>query len=431
MSVADVVPLDVSGGIDMDLHDVSANDMMQWALANVGGEPAYAVRHGNEPVSTFGVSRNCTMHPYDVSNFFEKAFPCLFPYGRGGLEAPHDTSVGFREHIRWALQYHDRRFRTHELFPLVAFAISQRREAMMTSKIRIRHKDAHVLRWINLDKLKQAAKEESAGRPISDANVRRLKRYIQCSLSNVTGCNEVRRSWRSQIWSTNLVFGPPSLWLTINPSDIHDPIAQVMTGADIDLDDFTSQAGPNGKQRANNIANDPYAASKFFHFMIETIFETLLGIKVSSYQVKSELGVLGKIGAYFGVVECQGRGTLHFHCLIWLKDSPSGDHIQQLLKSEEFRQRMQSYIKANIRAYMPGLEDEETVKAMPARADVAFNRPPDPDHVNYGENVRSFELQLARAEQIHVCKEGRCYVRSRSVNSRLTGTVGSSREVRH
>ena len=25
----------------------------------------------------------------------------------------------------------------------------------------------------------------------------------------------------------------------------------------------------------------------------------------------------------------------------------------------------------------------------------------------------------------------RCYVRSRSVNSRLTGTVGSSREVRH
>ncbi len=148
-----------------------------------------------------------------------------------------------------------------------------------------------------------------------------------------------------------------------------------LLGADIDFDNLTGQSGPNGKERANNIANDPYAASKFFHFMIETIFETLLGIKVTPYQIKSEMGVLGEIGAYFGVVECQGRGTLHFHCLIWLKNSPSADRIQELLKSEDFRQQMQSYIKANIRAYMPGLEDEETVKAMPARTDIAFNRP--------------------------------------------------------
>ncbi|KAF8629538.1 hypothetical protein AX15_003404 [Amanita polypyramis BW_CC] len=169
--------------------------MMQWALENVGGEPPYAVRHGNEAVSTFGVSGNCTMHPKDISFFFflKKAFPCLFPYGCGGPETPHETFVGFREHVRWALQYHDRRFRTHELFPLVAFAISQRREAMTISRMRIRHKDARVLQSINLDKLKQAAKEESMGRAISEY-IHCLKRYIQCSFSSVTGCNEVRHS---------------------------------------------------------------------------------------------------------------------------------------------------------------------------------------------------------------------------------------------
>ena len=39
--------------------------------------------------------------------------------------------------------------------------------------------------------------------------------------------------------------------------------------------------------------------------MIETVLETLLGVKVTSYQVFSEMGVLGEISAYFGV--CQGN----------------------------------------------------------------------------------------------------------------------------
>ena len=148
--------------------------------------------------------------------------------------------------------------------------------------------------------------------------------------------------------STNIYFGPPTLWLTINSLDIHDPIAQVMTGTDINLDNLLNCAHLNGKERANNIVNDPYVSSKFFCFMIETVLETLLGIKVTSYQVFLEMGVLGEISAYFGVVKCQGRGTLHFHCLLWLKNSLSTDGIQQLLKTKDFCERIQLYIKANI-----------------------------------------------------------------------------------
>ncbi|KAF8338633.1 hypothetical protein F5887DRAFT_919928 [Amanita rubescens] len=67
----------------------------------------------------------------------------------------------------------------------------------------------------------------------------------------------------------------------------------------------------------------------------------------------------------------------------------SADQIQQALKSKDFRQRMRSYIKANIRAYLPGLEDEQTIKGIPAKADIAFNRPPNPDHVDYDKNRRA------------------------------------------
>jgi hypothetical protein len=87
--------------------------------------------------------------------------------------------------------------------------------------------------------------------------------------------------------------GPPALWITINPCDLHDPIVQIFAGEHIDLDNFLVTAGPDKDKRAQNIAADPFAAVKFFHFMIRTIFETLLGVEVSSFQVKSFMDILG------------------------------------------------------------------------------------------------------------------------------------------
>lgn len=33
-------------------------------------------------------------------NFFEKAFPCLFPFGEGGLERDQEVNVSFEDHIK-------------------------------------------------------------------------------------------------------------------------------------------------------------------------------------------------------------------------------------------------------------------------------------------------------------------------------------------
>lgn len=80
---------------------------------------------------------------------------------------------------------------------------------------------------------------------------------------------------RSKIWSTAAVLGPPSVWLTANFCDIHDPIAQIFAGEDIDMDAFVRTLGPDRTKRAKNVAADPYAAAKFFDFMANTMLETL------------------------------------------------------------------------------------------------------------------------------------------------------------
>ena len=397
---------------------------MAWGLLNMwnrGQEGVYAVRHGRDPVRDFPLRTDSNQDGESLQtdggmqpNFFEKAFPCLFPYGLGGIEAYRRVKVDFRDHVRWALQYFDRRFRKHETFLFVCFGISQRRQALTSAKVQMQRKsferDARLMALVTTAKLEAAREEEEKGLSISDPAVRMLKSHIHATASCIQGSDQARYCLRSEIWSTSAVFGPPSLWITVNPSDLHDPIAQVFAGEEIDMDNFVAHLGPDKDKRAKNIADDPYAAAKFFHFMIATILETLLGVKVTPARVNSGVGVFGRVTAYFGVVESQGRGTLHLHLLVWLKHSPSSDEMSALLKTEEFRARVVAFTRANIRAYVPGFEDADSVKGLPHNNEVSYSRPPAPGSPNYDIQLASSEVEIARMEQIHTCKPRRCLV---------------------
>ncbi|KAJ7130993.1 hypothetical protein C8R44DRAFT_839124 [Mycena epipterygia] len=399
---ADVIPLDVTGTIDTDLSKLNANEMMSWGLANLWKEDkegGYAVRHGRRPVNDFGQPQDPKVVPNpNRPIFFEQAFPCLFPYGKGGLEADRPVKLGFADHIKWALQYHDRRFRRHETFPFVVFGISQQARLMAT---------------ITKEKLEEACREEEKKLPISDPAVRMLRQHVHATAGRVSGSNQSRTMLRSQLWSTSIYLRPWNLWIT-NPTDIHDPIAQVFAGENIDLNNFVAAIGPDSEKRAQNIAADPYAAAKFFHFMIWTILETLFGIEITPFQVRSSMGILGEIAAYFGFVEAQNRASLHLHMLVSLKHAPNPDEMLEFLKQESFRARISAYIQANIRAYLPGLETAESVKQIPVEKEIAYNRPPNPDAVDYSKQLRDFELRLARTEQTHTCQIRRCLVTTKS-----------------
>jgi hypothetical protein len=301
----DVIPWNISGTTDTDLSKVTANELMAWGLENLwkdGKEGAYAIRHGRKPVNDFGRPLEKDnllkeMPDFDRPNYFERAFPCLFPFGLGGIEAPQPNEVSFVEHIKWALGYHDRRFRKHETFPFVAFGIQQRHEALRSARIQMKRRnfeaDANLLSTITPAKLQQARMEEEKNLPISDPAVRLLHKHIHATGGRVMGSDQSRYQLRSQMWSTAIYLSPPSLWITINPCDLHDPIAQIFAGEMIDMDKFFALAGPDKAKRAKNISEDPYAAAKFFHFLIQTILETLFGIKVTPYQIHSRKGIYG------------------------------------------------------------------------------------------------------------------------------------------
>ncbi|KIK21584.1 hypothetical protein PISMIDRAFT_103835 [Pisolithus microcarpus 441] len=423
---ADVIPLQVSGTIDTEMTTITAQEMMAWGLSNLwegGREGAYAVRHGARPVNDFGCPRNKTAGiAEDVddkqTNFFERAYPCLYPYGEGGIERQQEVPMDFGEHIRWSLRYHDRRFRKHETFPFVCFGILQRWQALGSARVQMQWKsfqrDSRLLSTITVDAMHQAQEEEEQNQAITDPAIRLLRQHLYSTAGRVVATDQSRYQLRSQIWATSIMLNPPSLWITINPCNLHDPIAQVFAGENIDMDQFVRMLGPTKDVRAQNVASDPYAAAKFFHFMLKTIIHTLFGITSTPHQLLHDKGVFGTVKAYFGVVESQGRGSLHMHMLLWLKDAPTMEEMEHLLKQPAFRDRAKAFLHANIRAYVPGLESAETIKQIPNEVEVAYSRPPIPGSPGYDELIAQFEQRVVRAKQLHTCEPRRCMVPRKS-----------------
>ena len=111
---------------------------------------------------------------------------------------------------------------------------------------------------------------------------------------------------------------PPSLWLTINPADTQDPIAQVLCREDINLDSFCAI---DNHANAASVAADPFASASFFQLMINAVLQELLSIKgYSGHQgLVHEKGNFGFVNAFIRTVEAQGRGTLHLHMLLLVK----------------------------------------------------------------------------------------------------------------
>ncbi len=206
-------------------------------------EGGYVVRHGMQPLSEFGNGGGRFDTP--KLNPIAAAYPVLFPYGVGGIEAERRKPMSFDEQVQWALQHHNGRFRTHHSFPFVVFSIEQKRQALQSAHLQMTHRDfqndAVALSTVMLVDLIQAQEEERAHMCITNSRVSCLHKHVFASCGRVKGSDNMRAMYRGQIWGTCLCLRGPSLWMTINPTDIHDPVVQILAGEDIDMDNFDSR----------------------------------------------------------------------------------------------------------------------------------------------------------------------------------------------
>lgn len=417
----DVIPMKVLGCMDSDTGGMSNAELLREAIRKVEmseEDGPYAIRHSWEAVSEFPPRKEGNGEGEGGwVNHIASCYPTLFPYGEGGIEDAWEVKVPYAEHARCLLLRHDYAFCTHHSFLFTVFSILQKRQLIYSARLQMNsatfQANARLLASLSPRDLKEAEEDEAANRPNANPRIRALKNQMHATANRVMGSDESRASYRSQIWGTTLYMRPPSLWMTINLSDMDEPVIQIFCGEEIDMDKFDRMSGPDADERARNVAKNPLAAAEGFHFLMGIILETLIGVSSTGKTTKSKPGVLGTVSAYFGVVEAQGRGTIHLHLIMWLADAPNTDEMVSMLDTEEFREKMKKYIQSMICADLPGIKNEEDVKRVKKVPHLAYSRPPDPSSATYLEELRTMEHDLARSQQVHTCKTSTCLNRNR------------------
>ncbi|RDB20715.1 hypothetical protein Hypma_012141 [Hypsizygus marmoreus] len=412
-----VIPLTANGIIDVGADDVPDTDILAHALNNTTMEEhlteKFHIRRSSAFINEYARIDPVTGQRFDGgpsnANHLLGAFPVLFPYGVGGFEVGRPEPVPYETHARWAVQYWDKRFRKDLHFVFQVFGVIQKRRVCRSASLQIKQStflaNQNALKDLKPSDLLEASREEHRRVPFSNPAVQTLRKQVTAVRGRIPGTDESRTAIRGKIWGNVVMQNPPNLWITINPPDTQDPIAQVMTGEEIDLDNFNPQLGPTSKQRAVNVAGDPYASTRYFHMIIQVVLEELFGIEVRrGHNIERKAGLMGLVNSYIGTVEAQGRSTLHLHLIMWLQDAPTAKEMKDALQSPRFREKVRSFIQTNIRADI-GDADTTAVRAMPVEKEVSYSRPVDPRRNDYDQAFKDRQRALsAKDELLFLCR---------------------------
>ncbi|KIJ44906.1 hypothetical protein M422DRAFT_97732, partial [Sphaerobolus stellatus SS14] len=243
-------------------------------------------------------------------------WPTLFPYGIGMFEDRiHRTQglglrhINLKSHVKHYLSLTDQRFQKHTSFMFVMMNIIQRRTSSYQCRLAFKRswfpKVTSALDKINtlgLSELISKLKKDPHVKPDNECETAafELLRYVQYVSNDISGSTaEVHAMWE-EIRSVIRSRGLPQLYVTINPADFHNPIAQVLAGRDINLDEFFDKVEGNTEAfiRARTFAENPVVAARFFKLIIDAFTGILLG-----HDRPDKVGIFGKVDSYYGVVE--------------------------------------------------------------------------------------------------------------------------------
>lgn len=199
---------------------------------------------------------------------------------------------------------------------------------------------AHDIASLTVDQLQKAARQTEAGQNVEDPVIRRLQQHIVTIGMHVPGSFSQKLRMRSEIRGLIIRYGMPAFWITINPSDLRNPLVLILAGVEVPAHNF---GAANAAIRDAVATSNPVAVADFFHCICQAILRGLLATN------SDHIGVLGDLSDHYGVVETNGRGMLHMHALMWVRGNLAFTSLRnRLLNDSEFAARMIRYLEATI-----------------------------------------------------------------------------------
>ncbi|KAJ5364729.1 uncharacterized protein N7496_010442 [Penicillium cataractarum] len=197
-------------------------------------------RAGKMPVISYTIQGQATLvDHWSNPHYFTAAFPTLFPTGNGGHLDERAIPVSLGAFTEWALSHYSRR-----CLPPTDNVVT--------------------------------------GQKIKDPIIRRLLRNIVAIGMQVPGSFAQKLRLRSEIRGQIIRYGMPAFWITINPSDLRNPLVLILAGIEYSRDNL---ATVNAAIREATTTSNPTAIAEFFH----------------------HIGILSELSNHFAVIEINGR----------------------------------------------------------------------------------------------------------------------------
>ncbi|KAJ7318514.1 hypothetical protein DFH08DRAFT_639728, partial [Mycena albidolilacea] len=233
-------------------------------------------------------SGSTPLHTSRNPRVFGLLWPTLFPYGVGMIDNNNvrlSTEDGFRQvdtvpHVEHLITIADKRFQVHKSFLFVMANIIQRRQSSFKSRLAVNRSWFPLIQDLMLkvdDVSVESYRVKLEGNPFAkpesegEKAANQLMKYLSYVSDHIPGSvgdvNKMKQECKSKI----ICDGLPHVFATVNLADAHNPVAQVLAGRDINLDqifDCLDRADQEGGARAKTLAKNPVAGAEFFHLII-------------------------------------------------------------------------------------------------------------------------------------------------------------------
>ncbi|KZT61744.1 hypothetical protein CALCODRAFT_427481, partial [Calocera cornea HHB12733] len=266
-------------------------------------------------------------------------FPHLDPFNLGGFEHPHrKKKVDVAKHLAHLLMLYDGPFERDPQFAFVCHNMVEKRRSTADAFFRVKERDVvgivselSSLSARLFNELSERIQREPDYRASSEEEKRALRVLAKINVvrKDAPGSNGYKTARRNEIRGLIQRLGAPALFLTVTPTDIDSRLLRLFSGEHLtDEEDSMGESYGSKMYRAARVARNPAAAARSFHHVMRNVIEVIL-------RYRRGPGLFGECTGLYGMVEAQGRGTLHCHMLIWIKGNPGPQETRDRLASDE------------------------------------------------------------------------------------------------
>ena len=234
------------------------------------------------------------------------------------------------------------RFAQHDRFMYLLYDVIRLRNTSLGYGILAKRRDwkkfQDALNSLTNEGLQEAIDAVKNHRPITDATINMLLRDLRSVGAYEPHSYTQKLTIRAEIKGVTVRLGMTAWWLTVNPSDLRNPLVLVLAGVE-----FSHESMPRLSEAIRRVAatSNPAAVADFFHCVCKSLFEDLLRSGTG------ELGILGKVSGHYGVVESNGRGMFHVHSLVWLYGNFLFEELRnRVLNEPGFADRLISFLES-------------------------------------------------------------------------------------